>query len=184
MSLLKTPICEFGKESINFSLFSTDNIKTDLKSVKGPSGTLIMFICNHCPYVKTVIHELVKTTEKAKLMGFNSVAIMPNDYVKYPEDNLENMTLFSKKNKFNFPYLLDKNQKVAKLYGAVCTPDFFCYNAKDELQYRGRIRGLKDLLPEENSENELLKAITLISKTGTGPEKQFPSMGCSIKWKD
>ena len=136
-----------------------------------------MFICNHCPYVKAVIDDIVydcKNLEKEKI---KSVAIMSNDQKNYPEDSFENMISFSRKYKFNFPYLVDETQKIAKTYGAVCTPDFFGYNANLELQYRGRIRELKDLKPVKSGESDLLKAMKLISKTGKGPENKKPSMG-------
>ena len=141
-----------------------------------------MFICNHCPYVKAVIDDIVDDCKNLEKEEIKSVAIMSNDQKNYPEDSFENMVSFSKKYKFNFPYLVDKTQKIAKTYGAVCTPDFFGYNANLELQYRGRIRELKDLKPVKNDDSDLIKAMRLIVKTGKGPENQIPSMGCSIKW--
>ena len=141
-----------------------------------------MFICNHCPYVKAILSRLVKTTSKLEKIGIHSVAIMPNDYKNYPEDNFTNMKLFAKENHFKFPYLLDEFQETAKAYGAVCTPDFFGYNRLGELNYRGRISEMKNL-EFVNQNNELLNAMTKISKTQVGPIKQFPSAGCSIKWR-
>ena len=143
-----------------------------------------MFICNHCPYVKAVIDDIVNDCKNLEKEEIKSVAIMSNDQKNYPEDSFENMVSFSKKYKFNFPYLVDETQKIAKTYGAVCTPDFFGYNANLELQYRGRIRELKDLKPVKNNDSDLIKAMRLIAKTGKGPENQIPSMGCSIKWSE
>ena len=143
-----------------------------------------MFICNHCPYVKAVIDDIVDDCKNLEKEEIKSVAIMSNDQKNYPEDSFENMISFSKKYKFNFPYLVDETQKIAKTYGAVCTPDFFGYNANLELQYRGRIRELKDLKPVKSGESDLLKAMKLIAKTRKGPENQIPSMGCNIKWFD
>ena len=182
MGLEKTPICEFGKKADNFSLKSTENKMISLNDVKGENGTLVMFICNHCPYVLAVIKEIVKDCKELENNGIKSVAIMSNDPKVYEEDSFENMIQFAKNNNFNFPYVIDETQEVGKTYGAVCTPDFFGYNKNLELQYRGRIRNLKDLKPTEDGESELLNAMKLISKTGNGPKEQFPSMGCSIKW--
>ena len=183
MSLTKTPICDFGKQAENFKLKSTDGKFLTLEDLKGKNGTLIMFICNHCPYVKAIISDVVKDCNKLSKLGVNSLAICSNDVENYPEDSFENMSIFSKKNNFNFSYLHDETQEVAKKYGAVCTPDFFGYNGNMELQYRGRIRGLKDLQPIRDGDSDLLLAMTQISKTGNGPKEQIPSMGCNIKWK-
>ena len=182
MSLTKTPICSFGEKAKNFSLPSVQNNKVSLDNIKGPNGTLIMFICNHCPYVKAVIEDIVHDCKYLEKNGLKSLAIMSNDTSNYPEDSFENMIAFSKKNGFTFPYLIDETQEVAKKYGAVCTPDFFGYNNKLELQYRGRIRELKNLKPVRDSESDLLKAMQKIIETGKGPKNQIPSMGCNIKW--
>ena len=184
MTLTKTPICDFGKKADFFELKSIENKLISLNDIKGKNGTLIMFICNHCPYVKAVIDDIVDDCKNLEKEEIKSVAIMSNDQKNYPEDSFENMIGFSKKYKFSFPYLVDKTQKIAKTYGAVCTPDFFGYNANLELQYRGRIRELKDLKPVKSGESDLLKAMKLIAKTGKGPENQIPSMGCNIKWFD
>ena len=141
-----------------------------------------MFICNHCPYVKAIIRDIVEDCKNLKKEGVNSIAIMSNDTKEYPEDSFENMKIFSKKFNFTFPYLIDETQEIAKKYGAVCTPDFFGYNSKLELQYRCRIRELKDLKPINSGESDLSKAMRLIIKTGKGPKEQIPSMGCNIKW--
>ena len=183
MSLTKTPICDFGKQAENFKLKSTDGKFLTLEDLKGKNGTLIMFICNHCPYVKAIISDVVKDCNKLSKLGVNSLAICSNDVENYPEDSFENMSIFSKKNNFNFSYLHDETQEVAKKYGAVCTPDFFGYNRNLELQYRGRIRELKDLKPIRDGDSDLLLAMTQISKTGNGPKEQIPSMGCNIKWR-
>ena len=182
MTLTKTPICDFGKKAENFQSKSTDNKIISLNDIKGKNGTLIMFICNHCPYVKAVIEDIVNDTNALKKEGINSVAIMSNDTKNYPEDSFENMIKFSNEHKFNFPYLIDKDQEIAKKYNAVCTPDFFGYNTKLELQYRGRMREVRDLKKISSGESDLKKAMDLISTTGNGPKNQFPSMGCSIKW--
>ena len=182
MTLTKTPICDFGKKADFFELKSTENKLINLNDIKGKNGTLIMFICNHCPYVKAVIDDIVNDCKNLEKEEIKSVAIMSNDQKNYPEDSFENMVSFSKKYKFNFPYLVDETQKVAKTYDAVCTPDFFGYNTNLELQYRGRIRELKDLKPVKNNDSDLINAMRLIAKTGKGPENQVPSMGCSIKW--
>jgi len=183
MSLTKTPICNFGEKIKDFSLVSTDNKKLNLSDLKGSKGTLIMFICNHCPYVQAIIKEAVKIANEIKKIGIHTVAIMSNDVENYPEDSFENMKLFSKKYNFTFPYLIDETQDVAKSFGAVCTPDFFGYNKNGELQYRGRIRKLNNLTPVMNGESELLSAMKLIADQGQGPKEQVSSMGCNIKWK-
>ena len=182
MTLTKTPICDFGKKAENFELKSTENKIITLNDAKGQNGTLIMFICNHCPYVKAVIEDIVNDCKTLENDGIRSIAIMSNDTKNYPEDSFDNMIKFAKNNKFNFPYLIDETQETAKKYGAVCTPDFFGYNKNLELQYRGRVRELKDLKPVRNSESDLLKAMKMVAKTDKGPEEQTPSMGCSIKW--
>ena len=183
MVLTKTPICDFGKKAENFQLKSVNNKIISLEKIKGSKGTLIMFICNHCPYVKAIIKDLIDDCENLKNVGINSVAIMSNDTKNYPEDSFENMIKFANDNKFkDIEYVIDETQEVAKKYGAVCTPDFFGYNKDLELQYRGRIRELKELKPLRNGDSDLKLAMTLIAKTQKGPLKQIPSMGCNIKW--
>ena len=182
MALTKTPICDFGKKADNFELKSIDNKIISLNDAKGENGTLIMFICNHCPYVLAVINDVVEDCKELENDGIKSIAIMSNDPSRYEEDSFDNMIKFSKNNDFNFPYVIDETQEVAKTYGAVCTPDFFGYNKNLELQYRGRIRELKNLKPIESRDSELKKAMKMIAKTNNGPNVQFPSMGCSIKW--
>ena len=182
MALTKTPICDFGKKADNFELKSTDNKIISLNDAKGENGTLIMFICNHCPYVLAVIYNVVEDCKELENDGIKSIAIMSNDPKRYEEDSFDNMIKFSKNYNFNFPYVIDETQEVAKTYGAVCTPDFFGYNKDLELQYRGRIRELKNLKPIERGDSELKNAMKMIAKSNNGPKEQFPSMGCSIKW--
>jgi len=182
MSLTETPICNFGEKAKNFNLVSTENKKISLNDVKGKNGTLIMFICNHCPYVKAIIKNISEDVKYLETLDIKSAAIMSNDVKNYPEDSFENMISFSKLNNFSFPYLYDKTQEVAKEYGAVCTPDFFGYNKNLELQYRGRIRELKNLKPIGKGESDLNIAMRLIATSGKGPKNQIPSMGCNIKW--
>jgi len=182
MALTETPICNFGEKAKNFNLISTENKKMSLDDIMGKNGTLVMFICNHCPYVKAVIQDIVNDVNKLKNLGINSAAIMSNDVKNYPDDSFDNMISFSKLHNFSFPYLIDNTQKVAKEYGAVCTPDFFGYNKNLELQYRGRIRELRNLKPVQKGDSELYIAMKEIASTGKGPKKQIPSMGCNIKW--
>ena len=182
MTLTETPICNFGEKAKKFGLISTDNKKISLNDVKGKNGTLVMFICNHCPYVKAIIKNIVEDVKYLETLNIKSVAIMSNDVKNYPEDSFENMITFSKLNNFSFPYLFDETQKIAKDYGAVCTPDFFGYNSNLELQYRGRIRELKNLKPVIKGDSDLITAMKLIVESGKGPKKQIPSMGCNIKW--
>ena len=180
--LLQTPICEFGQKAHDFELKSTDNKNLSLSDIKGENGTLIMFISNHCPYVKAITKDMVEDCNELKKIGINSVAICANDPTNYPEDSFENMILFSKKHQFSFPYLVDETQNIAKTYDAVCTPDFFGYNKNLELQYRGRMRELRNLVPVRDGKSDLLIAMKEIATTGKGPKNQIPSAGCSIKW--
>ena len=183
MALTKTPICDFGKKAENFKLKSISGKSVSLEDIKGKNGTLIMFICNHCPYVKAVIKDLVEDCKDLKNEGINSVAIMSNDTKNYPEDSFDKMIEFAKNNQFgDLDYLIDETQEVAKKYGAVCTPDFFGYNKNLELQYRGRIKELKNLKPVRDGDSDLKMAMKMIAKTRKGPDEQFPSMGCNIKW--
>ena len=184
MVSLTTPICDFGKAAIDFSLPGIDGKTWSLAECRGDQGLLIMFICNHCPYVKAVRQRIVRDTNELLEYGVNSVAIMANDASQYPEDSFENMQRVAAEFRFNFPYLLDDTQQVAKAYGAVCTPDFFGYNANLELQYRGRLdESRKDTAPA-SVRRDLFEAMRQIAQTGNGPTEQIPSMGCSIKWKE
>jgi len=180
---IKTPICDFGKKALPFKLKSTENNYISLNDISGENGTLIMFICNHCPYVKAVTNEIVEDANNLKKLGINSVAICSNDFVNYPEDSFENMIKFSNDNRFSFPYLIDETQEIAKVYDAVCTPDFFGYNKNLELQYRGRLRELKNFVPVKDGDSDLYKAMKQVAETNNGPQTQIPSAGCGIKWK-
>ena len=183
MALTKTPVCDFGKKAKDFKLRSIDNKIISLDDIRGDKATLIMFICNHCPYVKAIIKDLSKECEELRKDGVNSIAIMSNDTKNYPEDSFDNMIKFAKAHNFGkMNYLFDETQEIAKKYGAVCTPDFFGYNQNLELQYRGRFKELKDLKPINNEESDLKIAMKIVSKTQKGPDKQAPSMGCNIKW--
>ena len=173
MALTKTPICDFGKKADNFELKSIDNKIISLNDAKGENGTLVMFICNHCPYVLAVIKNVVEDCKDLENDGIKSIAIMSNDPKRYEEDSFDNMVKFSKNHNFNFPYVIDETQEVAKTYDAVCTPDFFGYNKDLELQYRGRIRELKNLKPSKNGDSELKKAMKMIAKSNKGPNEQF-----------
>ena len=177
----ETPICEFNLPAIDFKLKGVDEKYYDLNSLKGTNGLLIMFICNHCPYVKSIINRIIRDTKELKQIGVNSVGIMSNDPSEYPEDSFENMKKMALEFNFSFPYLIDETQEVARAYGAVCTPDFFGYNNKLGLQYRGRLdESRKESV--DGAKRELFEAMKQISKSGKGPENQIPSMGCSIKW--
>ncbi len=182
MALQSTPLCNYGEKIPSFNLKNVDKSFVNQDMVKGENGTLVFFICNHCPYVKAITKKLINTVSEITKYGIKSVGIMPNDIIKYPEDNFENMQKFFNKNKLNFPYLIDQDQSVTKKFDAVCTPDFFGYNSKNELQYRGRIAEMSNL-EFVNDKNDLLDAMIEISKTQNGPKNQFASAGCSIKWK-
>ena len=181
---IKTPICDFGQAAKSFELKSTNNEIINLNDIRGEKGTLIMFICNHCPYVIAVIKDIIEDYKNLKEFGIKAVAICSNDSINYPDDSFDKMIKFHKDHNFNFPYLIDETQVIAKSYGAVCTPDFFGYNKNLELQYRGRIRELKNLKPLKTGESDLFNAMKHISETGNGPKDQIPSMGCGIKWLD
>ena len=177
----ETPICEFNLPAIDFKLKGVDEKYYDLNSLKGTNGLLIMFICNHCPYVKSIINRIIRDTKELKQIGINSVGIMSNDPNEYPQDSFENMKKMALEFNFSFPYLIDETQEVARAYGAVCTPDFFGYNNKLGLQYRGRLdESRKESV--DGAKRELFEAMKQISITGKGPDSQIPSMGCSIKW--
>ena len=177
------PVCAFGQAAPDFDLIGTDSKRYTLDTVRGENGLLVMFICNHCPYVKAVLDKLVRDARDLAVHGIGSVAICSNDAADYPEDSFANMAALSERMRFPFPYLWDETQSVAKAYGAVCTPDFFGFNARDELQYRGRLDESKTTLVKD-ARRELYEAMKLIAATGHGPKDQIPSMGCSIKWRD
>ena len=177
---LETPVCDFGQAAIDFALPGTDNKIWTLEDCRGENGLLIMFICNHCPYVKAIMDRLIRDTNELKQLGINSVAISANDVADYPEDSFDNMKTVAEQNGFSFPYLYDESQEVAQAYGAVCTPDFFGYNKDLKLQYRDASR--KEAAPAD-VRRDLYEAMKQVAQTGHGPEQQIPSMGCSIKWR-
>lgn len=182
MVSLETPVCEFGQPAVDFSLPGVDGKTWTLQDCRGEKGLLVFFICNHCPYVKAILDRLVRDARELKALGVNSVAIMSNDPTQYEEDSFENMQKVAREYDFPFPYLLDETQEVAKAYGAVCTPDFFGYNADLELQYRGRLDESRKEAADEGVRRDLFEAMKQVAETGRGPEEQIPSMGCSIKW--
>jgi peroxiredoxin len=181
MASLHPPVCDFGWKAPDFTLPGVDGKIYRLADVIGAKGTLVMFICNHCPYVKAIRPRLLGDLKELKLLGVNAVAIMSNNPTEYPEDSFENMKAVAQEFDFPFAYLLDATQLIAKTYGAVCTPDFFGFNSDLELQYRGRFdESRKDTAPE--SSRDLFRAMRLVAETGRGPQAQIPSIGCSIKW--
>jgi peroxiredoxin len=182
MVSLQTPVCNFGWKAVDFDLPGVNSKRYRLNDVCGEKGLLVMFICNHCPYVKAVRERIVRDCKELMEHGINSIAIMSNDPIDYPEDSFDNMVKIARQFNFPFPYVLDETQEVAKTYGALCTPDFFGFNSKLELQYRGRLdASRKDTVP--NARRELFEAMLQVARTGQGPQEQIPSIGCSIKWK-
>ena len=179
----QTPVCDFGAPAPDFRLPGIDGRSWALEDCKGPNGLLVLFICNHCPYVKAINDKLVRDTAELKALGVNSVAIMSNDPSDYPEDSFDNMKRVAADYGYPFPYLWDETQEVAKAYGAVCTPDFFGYNANLELQYRGRLDASGRNPDAGESGRELFEAMKQVAETGRGPAEQTPSIGCSIKWR-
>ncbi|MCB1556098.1 MAG: thioredoxin family protein [Alphaproteobacteria bacterium] len=184
MALLHTPVKEDGFIAPDFCLKGVDGTTHSLETCKGPAGLLVMFICNHCPYVKVVIDRLVDDCAALQQAGIGCVAIMPNDTAAYPADSFVNMQVFARAHNFAFPYLIDETQAVAQAYGAVCTPDLFGFNAAGSLQYRGRVDSAGPNEAGPDTVRELRAAMTQIAQTGKGPAEQTPSMGCSIKWKN
>ena len=178
----KNSICDFGWKARDFALKGVDGKTYTLADVRGPKGTLVVFICNHCPYVKASIDRIVAEARALNEIGIGTIAIMPNDPAAYAEVSFDNMQAFAARHRFGFPYVIDETQATARAYGAQCTPDFFGFNAKDELQYRGRLDAARiDPLP--NARRDLFEAMKQVAETGRGPAEQLPSMGCSIKWK-
>lgn len=176
------PICDFGWRAPDFSLPATDGKTYALNQVAGPQGMLVAFICNHCPYVKSIVGRLVDTAGQLQNAGIGVAAICANDAESYPDDSFPGMKEFAEANGFTFPYLHDETQQVARAYGAVCTPDFFGFNKDLELQYRGRLDASKtQAVPD--ARRELYEAMMQVARTGTGPKEQIASMGCSIKWR-
>jgi peroxiredoxin len=178
----QTPVCDFGWKAVDFSLPGIDGKTYGLSDVRGAHGTLVMFICNHCPYVRAVIDRIVRDVRELQPLGIGAVAIMANDTVAYPEASFEKMKGFAREHAFCFPYLIDESQDTARAYDAACTPDFFGFNAALELQYRGRLDASR-MTPMAGARRDLFEAMKVIAETGEGPREQVPSIGCSIKWK-
>lgn len=178
----RAAICDFGWKAVDFSLEGIDGRTYTLSEVRGPKGTLVMFICNHCPYVQSIIGRIVRDVADLKPLGIGAVGIMPNDTEAYPEDSFDQMQAFAALHGLNFPYVIDRTQEVARAYDAVCTPDFFGFNGDLELQYRGRLDESKTTAVE-GARRELFEAMRMIAETGRGPAEQTASIGCSIKWR-
>jgi len=183
MVSLQTPVCDFGQPAPDFALSGVDGKIWTRDECKGEKGLLVMFICNHCPYVQAVRERIVRDAGELAGLGIGCAAIMSNDPTDYPEDSFENMQRVAEQYRFPFPYLLDEAQEVAKAYGAVCTPDFFGYNADLSLQYRGRLDESRKETAPEGVRRDLFEGMKQVAATGEGPREQIPSMGCSIKWK-
>jgi peroxiredoxin len=172
-----------GWEAKDFALQGVDDKNYSLADVRGPKGTLVVFICNHCPYVKATIGRIVAEAKALREVGIGTIAVMPNDTEAYPEDSFDKMKKFAAQHGFTFPYVIDSTQQVARAYDAQCTPDFFGFNAQDELQYRGRLDAAR-MTPKPDARRDLFEAMKEVTATGRGPKEQIPSMGCSIKWRD
>ncbi|MEW6678126.1 MAG: thioredoxin family protein [Pseudomonadota bacterium] len=183
MVRMETPVCDFGWKAVNFSLPGVDGKRYSLQDVAGPNGLLVMFICNHCPYVKAVIRRIVRDVNDLQSLGIGAIAIMSNDPAEYPEDSFEHMQALARELAFPMPYVLDASQQVAQAYGAVCTPDFFGFNRDMELQYRGRLDESRKETAPEGVRRDLFEAMKQVAETQHGPAEQIPSMGCSIKWR-
>jgi len=183
MPLTFAPLCKFGEKAVDFKLPGTDGRTWSMKDCAGPNGLLVMFICNHCPYVKAINHKLVRDAKDLRAIGVYCVAIMSNDAQCYAEDSWENMRKVAEAMAYPFPYLYDETQEVARAFGAVCTPDFFGYNRELKLQYRGRLDASGAKKDAGEVPRELYLAMKQVAETGRGPEQQFASMGCSIKWR-
>jgi len=184
MVSLQTPVCELGTLSPDFTLPGVDGRTWSRDQCRGEKGLLVMFICNHCPYVKAVRDRILRDARELAGYGIGCVAVMSNDPTDYPEDSFENMKRVAEAHDFPFPYLIDESQEVAKAHRAVCTPDFFGYNADLELQYRGRLDASRKDQAPDGAHRDLFEAMKQVAQTGKGPEEQIPSMGCSIKWKE
>jgi peroxiredoxin len=178
------PVCDFGWQAPDFSLPGVDGSTWSLADVRGERGTLVMFICNHCPYVKAILPRMITAAAELQTMGIGVVAISSNDPTAYPEDSFDNMQALSQRMAFPFAYLYDEDQSVARAWGAVCTPDFFGFNAAGELQYRGRFDASRKEAAPEGTPRDLFEAMRQIADTGQGPREQIASIGCSIKWKE
>ncbi|WP_134681371.1 thioredoxin family protein [Paracoccus ravus] len=178
------PVCDFGAKAPDFALPDYDGVLVSLDQIAGRSGTLIMFICNHCPYVRSIADRIQRDAAELQALGIGVVAISANDIQAYPEDSPDMMKLQAQRHGFSFPYLYDASQQVARAYGAECTPDFFGYNAGLELQYRGRLDSSGRVAADTAARRDLFEAMVQVATTGQGPREQIPSMGCSIKWRN
>jgi peroxiredoxin len=183
MASLETPVCEFGWKAVDFDLPGVDGRRYNLVSVRGENGLLLMFICNHCPYVKAIRDRIVRDVNELREAGIGAIAIMSNDPADYPEDSFDNMAKVANEFRFTFPYVWDETQEIAKAYGAVCTPDFFGFNRDLELQYRGRLDASRKEAAPTDVRRDLYEGMLQVAKTGQGPQEQIPSIGCSIKWR-
>ena len=181
---METPVCDFGWKALDFSLKGTDAKTYTLEDIRGPRGTLVMFICNHCPYVKAILDRLVRDAKELQDSGIGVIAIMANDPNEYAEDSFDNMAVVAGDNGFIFPYVIDETQDVARAYDARCTPDFFGFNAELELQYRGRLDASGKEAAAPDAQRELFEAMAQVAETGKGPAQQTASIGCSIKWRE
>ena len=180
---ISAPICNFGWKATDFELTDTFGAHKTLETLRGPNGLLLMFICNHCPYVRAVIERIVRDARELVEGGIGAIAVMSNDPTEYPEDGFDHMAELARRLDFPMPYVLDASQDIAKAYGAVCTPDFFGFNRKLELQYRGRLDESRKETAPEGVRRDLFEAMKRVAETQRGPADQIPSMGCSIKWK-
>lgn len=183
MASLETPICDFGWKAVDFDLPGVDGKRYNLAAAKGENGLLLMFICNHCPYVKAIRERIVRDVKELRQHGIGAIAIMSNDPADYPEDSFDNMARVAKEFDFPFPYVWDETQRVAQAYGAVCTPDFFGFNSNLELQYRGRLDASRKEAAPADVRRDMVEAMLQVARTGRGPDQQIPSIGCSIKWR-
>ena len=183
MVSLQTPICDFGWNAVDFDLLGVDGKRYGIADVRGERGLLVMFICNHCPYVKAVRERIVRDCLELQGLGIGSIAVMSNDPADYPEDSFDTMRKVAQQFRYPFPYVWDESQEVAKAYGAVCTPDFFGFNAALELQYRGRLDASRKETAPADVRRDLFEAMLQVARTGQGPLEQIPSIGCSIKWR-
>lgn len=184
MAAATPPVCDFGWKAPGFCLPGTDGRSWTFDELRGPNGTLIMFICNHCPYVIAIRDRIIRDARDLQALGIGVAAISANDAAAYPDDSFENMRALAQAEGFPFPYLHDESQEVARAYGAVCTPDFFGFDAQDGLQYRGRLDASRREAGPADLRRDLYEAMKQVAETGAGPADQIASIGCSIKWKD
>ncbi len=184
MVALNPPVCDFGWPAPDFSLPGTDGRQHTLTSCRGQHGLLVAFICNHCPYVQAILDRLIRDARELQAQGIGVVAISSNDAAAYPQDSFDDMAALASARDFPFPYLYDGTQAVARAYGAVCTPDFFGFNADLQLQYRGRLDASGRAAAPADARRELFEAMRQVANSGRGPAEQTASIGCSLKWKD